>query len=267
MVSASSALSSFFCYRGLESLVRHDRDRGLAPFLVVGTAGTTNAGIVDPLAALEAFAKAQGLWFHVDAAWGGAAAISKKLSPVLGGIERADLITCDAHKWFSVPVGTGMFFCRHRRTVETTFGTDAAYVPDRHDDRTYPFVTSMQWSRRFTGLKLFMMLAEHGIEGLAARIERQTELGDYLRKQLRSHGFVILNETRLPVVCFTHPDIESGAAPMSDVVETLRREQTAWISKTTLRGHVPALRACIANFRTSQEDIVALVDALARAIA
>lgn len=193
-----------------------------------------------------------GLWFHVDGAWGGAAALSSRLRPILAGIERADSITCDAHKWLSVPVGAGMFFCRHREAVEATFGTETAYVPDRVDDgRIYHFVTSMQWSRRFMGLKLFMMLAEHGIDGIAARIDRQTETGEYLRDQLARAGFRILNATPLPVVCFTHPSIEAGEISTEGVVTELRRKQQAWISKTLLRGKTPPLRACIANFATA----------------
>ena len=78
-----------------------------------------------------------------------------------------------------------MFFCRHRDVVETAFGTETAYVPDQADDgRIYPFAPSMQWSRRFMGLKLFMIPAEHGIDGVASRIERQAEMGKYLRQAL-----------------------------------------------------------------------------------
>jgi glutamate/tyrosine decarboxylase-like PLP-dependent enzyme len=188
--------------------------------------------------------------------------MSERLRPVLRGIERADSITCDAHKWFSVPAGAGMIFCRHREPVERAFGTDAAYVPPRAEDRVYPFVTSMQWSRRFIGLKLFMTLAEHGLPGLAARIEHQAALGDRLRARLRGAGFEVLNSTPLPVVCFTHARIDERRLSHAEVAERLAEKQAAWISRTRLRGRTPALRACITNYETTPEDVDRLVSAL-----
>src|SRR6266550_2882631 len=100
----------------LENLARRvaeDRRDGLAPVMVVVTAGTTAAGAIDPLPDLARFCRREKLWFHVDAAWGGAAIVSPRLRGHLAGIDAADSITCDAHKWFSVPMGAGMFFCRH----------------------------------------------------------------------------------------------------------------------------------------------------------
>ena len=98
----------------LRKRVAEDRLRGFLPFMVIGTAGTTAAGVIDPLPEIAAFCKSQSLWFHADAAWGGAAIISPALRHHLAGIELADSITCDAHKWLSVSMGCGMFFCRHR---------------------------------------------------------------------------------------------------------------------------------------------------------
>ena len=151
--------------RALAEQIRADRARGFAPLLVVGTAGTTNAGTIDPLPELADICAGEGLWFHVDAAWGGAAAMSDRLRPLLDGIERADSVTWDAHKWLSVPVSAGMFFCRNRAAVEAAFTVDAAYVPPKRDAQARDGLsTSLQWSRRFIGLKVFMVLAENGIE-------------------------------------------------------------------------------------------------------
>ena len=101
--------------------VAEDRRNGLAPVMVVGTAGTTAAGAIDPLPDLARLCRAEELWFHVDAAWGGAAILSPRLRGHLAGIDAADSITCDAHKWFSVPMGAGMFFCRHPDAVREAF--------------------------------------------------------------------------------------------------------------------------------------------------
>src|SRR5262249_55542127 len=108
--------------------VRQDRQDGWAPFMVVGTAGTTSAGVIDPLPEIAAFCREEKLWFHTDAAWGGAAILSPTLKPYLTGIEHADSITFDAHKWLSVPMGCGMFFCRHRDSVARAFRADVTYV-------------------------------------------------------------------------------------------------------------------------------------------
>jgi glutamate/tyrosine decarboxylase-like PLP-dependent enzyme len=246
----------------LERQMRADRDAGWRPFLVVGTAGTTAAGVVDPLPELAALAKGHGLWFHVDAAWGGAAALSDRLRPALAGIEQADSITCDAHKWFSVTTGAGMVFVRHRRPVEAAFGVKTAYVPEQMGDgRVYPFVTSLQWSRRFIGLKLLIVLATQGWEGMARRIDHQAAIADRLRQRLREEGFQILNQTPLPLVCFTHARLPDAAAH-DGVARRLKSRQSAWISRTLLPGGVPALRACITSYETQPEDVDELLESL-----
>jgi aromatic-L-amino-acid/L-tryptophan decarboxylase len=252
----------------LEAQIASDRARGLLPFLIVGTAGTTTAGVIDPLPELADVARRRGLWYHVDAAWGGAAVVSDRLRPLLAGIEQADSITCDAHKWLSVPVSAGMFFCRARPSVEAAFGTETAYVPERATDgRVYPFVTSLQWSRRFIGLKLFMLLAEQGQPGLAARLEHQVAMGDGLRQRLRAADFVVLNDTPLPVVCLTHHAIAGDLAAHDRVCERLGEHQIAWISRARLGGRTPALRACITHFQTDTPDLDALVEGLLEAVA
>ncbi len=111
--------------------VTEDRKAGFAPFMVVGTAGTTAAGVIDPLPELARFCRSQDLWFHVDAAWGGAAIISPRLRGHLAGIEAADSITCDAHKWFSVPMAAGMFFCRHPAAAAEAFRSETSYMPGK----------------------------------------------------------------------------------------------------------------------------------------
>ena len=109
--------------------VAEDRKGGFAPFMVVGTVGTTAAGVIDPLPDLARFCRSEELWFHADAAWGGAAIISPGLRAHLAGIDAADSITCDAHKWFSVPMGAGMFFCRHSDAVGEAFRVETLFMP------------------------------------------------------------------------------------------------------------------------------------------
>ena len=113
----------------LKKCVVEDRQNGFLPFMVIGSAGTTAAGVIDPLPEIARICKEEGLWFHADAAWGGAAVVSPSLRLHLAGIERADSITCDAHKWLSVPMGCGMLFCRHRESVAHAFRSDVTYMP------------------------------------------------------------------------------------------------------------------------------------------
>ena len=239
--------------------VAEDRKAGRLPFMVIGTAGTTAAGIIDPLREIAQFCKQQRLWFHCDAAYGGSAVVSPSLRPHLDGIESADSITCDAHKWLSVPMGCGMFFCRHRDSVAQAFRSDVTYMPaaPASEDAlaTFnPLTHSAQWSRRFIGLKLFMALAEQGEAGYAAMLDHQARMGNILREKLTATGWRIVNSTPLPVVCFTRPGLV-----VSRLVAELREHQIAWMSDAEVGG-VPVVRACITSFRTSAKDVAWVVE-------
>jgi glutamate/tyrosine decarboxylase-like PLP-dependent enzyme len=244
----------------LDSQVQTDKSAGYVPFLVVGTAGTTGAGVIDPLSELAECCRKHYLWFHVDAAWGGAAALSPNLRKYLNGIDLADSITCDAHKWFSVPMGAGMFFCKDKDAVSKTFRVSATYMPGETRDTFDPYVTTIQWSRRFIGLKLFMTLAESGAEKFAKQLEHQTTMGDLLRHELKKTGWKIVNETPLPVVCFTHPQLDSEH--LSGFLQKLYSQKNVWISETRLQKRIPALRACITSYLTQSDDIHILVKSL-----
>lgn len=234
----------------LERRVQEDRKNGSLPFMVVGTAGTTAAGILDPLPEIGAFCQKAGLWFHADAAWGGAAILSQKLRCHLAGIEMADSITCDAHKWFSVPMGCGMFFCRYPQAVAEAFRADVTYVPGKQAGPVFdPLTNSIQWSRRFIGLKLFLSLAQQGEQGQAETIERQTQLGDLLRNELRESGWNVVNSTPFPLVCFTRRGIDTGK-----FLACMRERQVAWMSEAIVHGQ-SVVRACITSFRTTEEDV------------
>lgn len=246
----------------LSRRVDDDRKNGFAPFMVVGTAGTTAAGAIDPLQELADFCRRENLWLHADAAWGGAAIISPALRSHLAGIELADSITCDGHKWFSVPMGAGMFFCRHPETVTEAFRAETAYMPPKTPGPVAdPYTSSVQWSRRFIGLKLFLALAHYGESGYIDMIEHQTSMGGVLRDSLRLGGWRIVNNTPLPVVCFTRDGLDTAR-----FLAALYERQIAWMSEVRLGGGSPVLRACITSFRTTPSDIQHVVDEM-RALA
>ena len=231
--------------------VAEDRRNGFAPCMVVGTAGTTAAGAIDPLLELGRYCRSEGLWFHVDAAWGGAAILSPSLRGHLAGIETADSITCDAHKWFSVPMAAGMFFCRHPTSVAEAFRVETSYMPGKTAGPVRdPYTTSVQWSRRFIGLKLFLALAERGESGYAEMIDHQARMGDVLRDSLRRAGWRVVNTTPLPLVCFTR----DGLVP-ADFLTALYARQIAWMSEARLGNGASVVRACITSFRTTAADI------------
>jgi glutamate/tyrosine decarboxylase-like PLP-dependent enzyme len=245
----------------LKKRVAEDRINGFLPFLVVGTGGTTAAGVIDPLTEIGHFCREEGLWFHADAAWGGSAILSPKLKRYLAGIDMADSITCDAHKWLSVSMGCGMFFCRHPDTVAEAFRADVSYMPGKPVGPAFdPYTTSAQWSRRFIGLKLFLALAHHGEAGYVEMIEHQTRMGDVLREALRSSGWRIVNSTPLPLVCFAR----DGVVPAT-FLAALHKRQIAWMSEARLGG-IPVVRACITSFKTTERHIRWVVDEMNRLI-
>jgi glutamate/tyrosine decarboxylase-like PLP-dependent enzyme len=241
----------------LRAAIARDRRDGRVPFMVVATAGTTSAGAVDPLTAIAEVAAAESLWLHVDAAWGGGAALVPELRPVFAGLERADSVTFDPHKLLSVPIGAGLYLTRHADILEATFHVSASYVPGSAA-LVDPYTHSLQWSRRFIGLKVLLSLAVAGWDGYATVLRHQVAMGDLLRDRLRGAGWKVVNETVLPLVCF----VDAGGADSDGVVEAVNATGRARIFGATLPPERRVIRAAITNHQTGPDDIEALVDAL-----
>ena len=144
-----------------------------------------------------------------------------------------------------------MFFCRHADVVAETFRAETSYMPGKTlGPVADPYTTSVQWSRRFIGLKLFLALAEHGESGYAGMIEHQTRMGEVLREALKGAGWQIVNTTPLPLVCFTRQGLDPAA-----FLAALHERQIAWMSQVRLGAGDPVLRACVTSFRTTEQDI------------
>ncbi|REJ80699.1 MAG: pyridoxal-dependent decarboxylase [Acidobacteria bacterium] len=251
----------------LRAAIERDRAAGLAPFLVVATAGTTGVGAVDPLPELARLCAEERLWLHVDAAWGGAACLSPRLRAEISSIERADSVTWDAHKYLSVPMGAGMFFCSRPGAVRRAFEARTPYMPQPIDGTVDPYSSTLQWSRRHTGLKVFMALAALGEEGYRRQIEHQADMGDAMRAALRRRRFTVLGDGPLPVVCFTRQEIAGGRIAAADLAAWTVR-QNFWVSPLRVPGHErPVLRACITSYATQQGDVEALAETVDRGIA
>ena len=243
----------------LQKQIQADISAGLDPCMIIGTAATTGTGTFDPLAELADIAKQYDLWYHVDAAYGGAAILHPNLVPYLSGTERSDSITFDAHKKMSVPMGTSLFISSNTEILHKTFRISAEYMPKEGANLaiTDPFTHSLQWSRRFIGLKLYMSLAVFGWQGYQEIIGHQCDMGDHMRAGLMGSGWIIENDTPLPVICFTHSALndEQHVILLQEVLKT----GTTWISQYPVHGRT-TLRACITNYDTQAHHVDRIID-------
>jgi glutamate/tyrosine decarboxylase-like PLP-dependent enzyme len=165
-----------------------------------------------------------------------------------------------------MPMGAGMYLTRHRDTLSRIFCVSTAYMPKEAERLAAadPYVHSLQWSRRFIGLKLFLTLATTGWDGYTQVLRHQSEMGELLRERLTASRWSVLNRTRLPVVCFTPSNQEWDMAICQRASDAVFESGRAWISTIMLGGKKPALRACITNYRTGPEHIEALLAILAK---
>jgi glutamate/tyrosine decarboxylase-like PLP-dependent enzyme len=241
----------------LAAAIGADQAAGRSAVMVVATAGTTGAGMIDPLGDCAAIARAANAWFHVDAAWGGALIASDRLRGALAGLEAADSITIDGHKWFATTMACGMFLTRDAALLSDAFHVSTSYMPSnvQHLD---PYVTTAQWSRRFLGLRLFVSLAAAGWTGYARHLERSIALVDLLKEQLIAQGWTAANDSRLAVLCVEPP---AGFPSVRSIVRDIVASGQAWVSTTTFKGR-DVIRICVTNGRTTAEDIRTLVRTL-----
>jgi glutamate/tyrosine decarboxylase-like PLP-dependent enzyme len=241
----------------LAAMIAADRAAGLVPVMVVATAGTTNAGMIDPLIPCAEIARREGLWLHTDAAWGGALIASDKHRAVLAGIEVADSLTIDAHKWFAVTMGCGMFFTARADILSSAFRVSTGYMPSHDSDRD-PYLNSVQWSRRFLGLRLFLSLAAAGWPGYARHVEHAIDLAALLAQKLASRGWRVVNYSPVAVLCVEPPP---GSAEVQAIVARVLASGKAWISMAAFEGR-KVIRACVTHGETTPDDVAALVAAL-----
>ncbi len=247
--------------KALEGRILTDYKSGLYPLMIIGTAGTTGAGAIDDLEALQVIAKDKDVWFHVDAAYGGAIAISQKYNSFISGIELSESVTIDLHKWFSVPMGASIFLTRDKKILHKSFSVKTNYMPEDGDPDFVvdPYIHSMQWSRRFIGLKMYLPLAIHGWKGYEQIIDKQIKLGLRLKAMLREKGWVIENNSPLPIVCFSREEYHSKE--MTTIVNKINASGKAWLSSYQIQG-VDTCRVCITNYMTDSAELHELINIL-----
>jgi glutamate/tyrosine decarboxylase-like PLP-dependent enzyme len=244
----------------LAGMLDEDTARGCIPVAIVATAGTTNAGMIDPLGRCAELARELGLWLHVDAAWGGAVMASEQLRHLLDGIERADSVTIDAHKWFATTMGCGMFITRDPRILSSTFQVSTGFMPS-NTASVDPYVTTAQWSRRFLGVRLFLSLAAAGWSGYAQHVERSVELIARLRALLAERGWQIANNSSLAVLCVQPPP---GTVDPRTIASRVLASGRAWVAVAKYEGR-DVIRVCLTHGEATTDDIRELAAALTNA--
>ncbi len=250
----------------LAAAVATDRAEGARPFLVVGTAGSVDVGAVDDLAGLAAFCAAERLWFHVDGAFGALAMLSPRHRPLLAGIERADSLAFDFHKWAQVPYDAGCILVRDGTMQAATFAQTVAYL--RREERglagghPWPCDLGPELSRGFRALKVWMTLKTYGADRLGQVVEASCAVAQHLAGRIRSEpALELLAPVALNIVCFRVRAGEDADALNRDIVADLQEAGIAAPSTTTIDGKL-AIRAAIVNHRTKTTDADAMLDAV-----
>jgi len=249
----------------LASAVAADRQAGFTPFLIAGTAGTVDIGAIDDLTGLADLAQREKLWFHVDGAFGALAMLAPDLAPRLAGIERADSIALDFHKWGQVPYDSGFILVRDGELHRATFASQASYL--RRETRglaagsPWPCDFGPDLSRGFRALKTWFTLKVHGADAIGAVISRTCALAQYLeRRILALPQLELMAPVELNIVCFRHRG-EDADQLNARIVADLHESGIAAPSTTTIGGHL-AVRVAIVNHRTQQRDVDALIEAV-----
>ncbi len=264
--------------RAMREQVLADLQNGLKPVCVVASAGTVNTGAVDALNEIANLAAEFDLWFHIDGAYGAPATLDERKRPLFAGLDRADSISLDAHKWLYVPIDAGCLLFRDQTAARAAFASgEADYIkvleqPDT--DEAFAFWDcGLELSRRFRALKIWLTFRYYGLTRIAAAIGEDNSLAEYLGRCVNdADDFELLAPVELSICCFRYlPKGTKARLASVSVVERARidaeldqlntrlmlavqRGGQAYLSNATLRGRF-ALRACITNFRTTQADI------------
>jgi glutamate/tyrosine decarboxylase-like PLP-dependent enzyme len=251
----------------LRAQIARDREAGLQPFLVVGSAGTVDIGAIDDLQALSALCREQKLWFHVDGAYGALGVLSPTLAPRLAGLENADSIALDFHKWGQVPYDAGFLIVRDGERHREAFAAPAAYL--RRETRglaagsLWPCDLGPDLSRGFRALKTWFTLKTYGTEKLGVMIERTCALAGYLEARILAEPRLeLLAPVQLNIVCFRYRAADASSNTLNGEIVSDIQESGISAPSTTMLDDRLAIRAAIVNHRTDIGDIDALVAAV-----
>ena len=261
----------------LRQTIAGDLESGLKPFCIVGSAGTVNTGAVDPLDEIADVAAEFNLWFHIDGAYGALATLDETKRSLFRGLERADSISLDPHKWLYVPIDSGCLLFRDEARARAAFsfdGADYIKVHEQNEAEAFAFWNyGPELSRRFRALKIWLTLRYYGVRRIARTITEDNAIAAYLGEQVEAAtDFELLAAPELSICCFRYVpsalqsrlrsdnEAEHAAADAeldqlnTQIMNAVQRGGRAYLSSATIRGKF-ALRACITNFRTTRADI------------
>jgi aromatic-L-amino-acid/L-tryptophan decarboxylase len=254
----------------LRQRIAEDLGHGMRPFCVIGSAGTVNTGAVDPLDAIADVAREFDLWFHIDGAYGALAALDESKRALFRGLERADSISLDPHKWLYVPIDSGCLLFRDAAKAHAAFsfeGADYIKVHEQNADEAFAFWNyGPELSRRFRALKIWLTLRYYGARRIAGAISEDNAVAAYFGEQVAAaNDFELLSKPELSICCFRYVPSSLQGKPIAtidseldqlntDIMNFVQRGGRAYLSSATIQGRF-ALRACITNFRTSRADI------------
>jgi glutamate/tyrosine decarboxylase-like PLP-dependent enzyme len=253
----------------LRAAVAEDRARGLVPFLVVGNAGSTSTGSIDPLGAIADVAAGESLWFHVDAAYGGFAALTLRGRGALAGMERGDSWVLDPHKWLYQGYECGSVLLRRPDDLRRAFRMGGAYLQDLALGETQPNFgeSGLQLSRGARALKVWLSIQALGLDAFRRAVDRTLDLAAAAEARLRGDPrFELLAPARLGIVCFrlAVPGVSEAAreAANREALAALNRSGYAFLSSTRLEGRY-ALRLCVLSHRSTAADVEGVLERLA----
>jgi aromatic-L-amino-acid decarboxylase len=269
----------------LAAAISQDLQAGNLPICVVANAGTVMTGAVDPLEAVSEVARRFDLWMHVDAAYGGFGVLAESVRPLFSGIELADSIALDPHKWLYLPVDCGCVLYRDPATARDAFASDAEYtrVIGRDADEAFAFWDyGPELSRRFRALKVWMLLKLVGVRNLSAAVENDLACARHLQKLVQqSDDFEMLAPVELSIFCFRfvppslrqalnradereRDNIEEQLNQLNErLLVALQHDGSSYLSNALINGRF-SLRGCVINYRTTLEDMQILLDDLRR---
>jgi len=261
----------------LERTLAQDARSGILPLAIVANAGTTNRGAIDPIQALAELAHARGIWFHVDGAYGLPGILDERVAPLYQGIERADSLIIDPHKWLGASVGVAATFVRDRELLRRAFTQEPAHylegsvqqpgdaapsIEHSLDDFGIPYYDmSVELSAPSRGVVVWALLREIGLAGMTARIERHNQMAAYVAQAAREHpNLELLQEPTLSICCFryVHPNVSDTDLLNQRLHRRLIRDNQNMPSTTRVNGHL-ALRPCFIGARSELSHAQALV--------
>ncbi len=263
----------------LDAAIARDRDAGVRPIAVIATAGTTNTGAIDDLAAIAEVCRRRGVWLHVDAAYGGPAILTDEYRDRIGAVALADSVALDPHKWLFVPVEAGLVFVKNGEAMRSAFSLVPPYIRSAGSaGEVYglPWFSEygFQQTRGFRALKVWMAIQQFGMAGYKAALEENIALAAYLAERVAGDpSFELMAPRSLSVVCFRYVDPaldgeEQVVAANRAILERLQLGGEAFITSTELAGRF-VLRACIVNYRSTRADVdrmLAAVQAIGGAV-